>query len=637
MKRSILFFFGLILLVVPGSAQDTTDQEITVIYNEDFGNGLADWEVGEGNPVGAVWQYRPDAAPDSAMIDGMTVPGFRTEGIGPIASLTPENGAAVYNSDVYETGGTGFGEGPFPGGQSATLTSPSIDCSGFANVTLRFNQFAWVWALEVSTFVEVSNDGGNTWVDLPINQDLVLVANTFIDDVVVLDISEVAGNQSDVKVRFTWSGDLSFWVIDDVQLIETPDYNLSIESIFYTPFSFAQPASQIATDTFLLQGEVSNNGKVDRTNVVFKASIINDTRGFIIHEDSIMIDVLPAFYQDSTMSIENTFAPGDLLTPDEYVILYEVYAMDTTADYNVLDDFNVAEFQVTENLYANDDGDRGRFGRALLQPAGGGDYEIGNIFFTSPNSGENFKATKAFFSSYRDDGQGNIDLAGEDVSVLLYKVTDDVEDSFANFDFEPESSTLELVGFADYEYPADYDVFDISEVELFDTRDFTAGVNLESGARYFLTVEYEGSANTVFHVFDRDIPFTGRGIQFVNKSDRWYFGFQNDDRSMPVMRMEIALRDDIVSAKDQILPENSMVILPNPVNDFFNAEVVLEEVSNGMLILADVQGRVLQSKEFNNLQEGNFSFDVSEYPAGSYLLRLSTEKGIRTEKVTVVR
>ena len=354
MKKIILSLLGLCFFAASIIAQDTTG----IIFNEEFDGGLGDWEVGPGDPVGAVWQWRSNAAPDSAFIDGVLTPARLTSTTDPMVSLTPENGAAVFNSDVYDSGGGESGEGPFPGMQTASLTSPSIDCSGFDNITLRFNQFAWLWNSTISSFLEISNDGGTTWTDFPINTDLTLIANTFSDDVQVLNISSVAANQSDVKIRFTWSGDMAFWLIDDVQVLETPDYDLDMQSFFYTPANYAQPVSQVGTDTMIFTGIIANKGKIDRTNVVFRASIINLSRSELVYEDSLVLETLPAF-QDSVVAIENSYAPGDTLVEDNYLIIYEVFARDSLVDFNPLDNSADALFQVTPALYANEDGERG--------------------------------------------------------------------------------------------------------------------------------------------------------------------------------------------------------------------------------------------------------------------------------------
>lgn len=636
MKKSILLLSGLVLwnICVFG-------QEIDTIYTEEFDGGLGDWIAGEGMPVGAVWQWAPDSSPDSAMLDGEFV-GSRLPTGFPMESLTPENGSALFNSDVYNSGGGEIGDGPFPGDQTATLTSPGIDCSGFDNVTLRFNQFLWAWNSENSTFLEVSNDGGTTWIDFPINTELNLVANTFTNDVQVLNISEAAANESNVQLRFTWSGDMAFWMLDDIHLIATPDNDLALESFFYTPGNYAQPEVMIGTDTFLFRGMIANKGMMNRNDVTFRASIINETRDLLVYQDSVVLETLEAF-QDSLVEISMTYAPGDTLLEDDYSILYEVFSQDTMRDYNGFDNFEFADFQVTSDLYANEDGQRGRFFYSLLQPGAGGDYQMGNIFRASPNINEGeCVATKASFSSFRQDAQGNSSLGGETVSVFLYELDEGLVPG-VNFDNSPDTDDLTLRGFGDHTFDADYDFEDFVEVELSDIDNFSPGVTLTPGRFYFLTVSYEDGANDIFHVFDRDQKYRdfddgiSRLIFTFLTEDGWFYGFADDDRSLPRMRMQIDLSQKTTTSSEELLPENVFTINPNPVKDILNANVALEVESNGVLMVADAKGSILFTRDFENLTDGTFTFNMGNYPAGNYMLRLRTKDGSRTKQFTVTR
>ena len=65
----------------------------------------------------------------------------------------------------------------------------------------------------------------------------------------MINISTIAGNQPDVKVRFTWNGRYYYWLIDDVQIVETPKHNIALGDFFYPAASYAQPVTLIDTDT----------------------------------------------------------------------------------------------------------------------------------------------------------------------------------------------------------------------------------------------------------------------------------------------------------------------------------------------------------------------------------------------------
>ncbi|MCB0588777.1 MAG: hypothetical protein KDD06_26045, partial [Phaeodactylibacter sp.] len=96
MKRSLLFIPSFFLALVVWA-------QPTVIFEEQFDGGIPDtWEIGPGNPVGAVWQWSANGEADSALLDTvMTAAIFWGDRMA-INSPSADNGAAMYNSDVYD-------------------------------------------------------------------------------------------------------------------------------------------------------------------------------------------------------------------------------------------------------------------------------------------------------------------------------------------------------------------------------------------------------------------------------------------------------------------------------------------------------------------------------------------------------
>ena len=594
----------------------------TIIFSEEFDGEIpATWEIGPGDPVGAVWQWSSDGTASSVTIDGNVIPTRFWGTLPPIASPTVNNGVAMFNSDAYDNGGGEVGSGPFPGDHISSLTSPSVDCSAFSSVALKFNQFARGNANTTSTFVEVSSDGGQTWTDFPINEDVVSNDLTPPDDVLILDISSVAGGQSDVKVRFTWNGRYYYWLIDDVQLIETPSNNLALGDIFYPPASYAQPQSQIDTDTMGFFADISNLGRNDIPNVVLKATVIdsNDTELFV---DSTILDVLPSLYEDSTVVVPNIFVPNNL-DRGVYAITYEVYSLDSLNDFDPSDNFKGELFQVAEITFSKDDGRN--FGGT--RPASGADYEVGNLYIMSPNAGDDFFATKAFFAvdkNVTSDGP----LEGEQVTVFLYKVLDEVLPDFSNFS-RTDDSSLEIVGFASYTFQESDIDFNLVEVDLLDAFTTEPGVTLEAGTRYFLTAKYEGSSATIFHGSDSDIDYFQ--ISTVAKTDRWSLGGFGPSEAC-VLRMQISAPVDV---EENSLPQSALKVYPNPANDVLTADLSFERATDALVLIADMTGKILMMREVESVTENRQEFDLTPYPAGMYFIRVSTTEGASTRKFMV--
>lgn len=100
----------------------------------------------------------------------------------------------------------------------ASAESPSFDCSGFDAVIFSFEQRFRVCCDTPLMQLQVSNDGGTTWVVFDILKGR--SQNTLWGDPVEnlqINITEVAQHQSNVKVRFYWKGSAGyFWMIDDI-------------------------------------------------------------------------------------------------------------------------------------------------------------------------------------------------------------------------------------------------------------------------------------------------------------------------------------------------------------------------------------------------------------------------------------
>ncbi|HMQ50073.1 MAG TPA: T9SS type A sorting domain-containing protein [Saprospiraceae bacterium] len=588
-----------------------------IIFEEQFDGGIPEtWEIGAGEPEGAIWQWSADGQADVAEVAGELVEALYWGG-DPIESPSVANGVAMYNSDVYDSGGTTVGGGPFPGTTVGTLTSPSIDCSEHPIVYLKFNQYARSNANAVATLVEVSSDGGQSWTDYPINRRVVENNSTNPNDVEIIDISEVAANEADVKIRFTWDGRYYYWLIDDVQLITPPQKEWVLGDIFYPPASFAQPVSQVATDSFGFSADVTNLGDQPISNLVLKISILNSSNT-AIYVDSIVVETFPALTKDSTLQIEKLYAPE--LNTGDYALRYDVYSLDD-ADFNPTDNARREAFRVTSNLFAKEDDLDIAF-----RPSVGGDYQVGNMYLMSPNAGNNFTASTITFAAAKNSSDGP--LAGSEVTFLMYKVKDNIPANFAGFETSSNES-LDLVGFGSYAFVNGDENFELLNTELVNLDGNP--IALEAGARYFLVASYVDQDNVIFHAFDDDVDYFQ--ISTVVFADEWSLGGFGPENSA-VLRMRINMAP--VTTQD-ILEASSLQLFPNPVTDRLSAEVVLDQPETVLLILADMNGQVLEVREREKVQRDRFEFSMDHYPAGNYLLRLSTPQGVATKPFTLVK
>lgn len=602
----------------------------TIIWEEQFDGGIPEtWTIGPGNPEGAVWQWSASGKADSALLAEPTQ-ALLWNDKGPIESPSVANGAAMYNSDVYDTGGTAFGAGPFPGQHSGSLTSPLIDLSDHSEVFLKFNQYAHANGAAVSTLLEISSDGGETWTDIPINPGVVLNSSTEPDDVQLIDVSDLAGGQENVQIRFTWNGRFYFWLLDDIQFIETPANNLALGSVVhYPPSNYAQPVSMIFTDTMSFFATISNLGSQDQNNVVLKAWIDN-IEGETLFIDSTVVSEVAAGTTDLMVTLDSIYMPEWLNIENIYTVHYLVYSLDDPdGDIAAEDNSYSANFVVTESTFAQDDGN-GLEGMGV-----DANWVIGNVYQLPVLEfivGTQLEATSAIFSASRNSMDGP--LEGEQVMVMLFKVKNEVLPDWSNFDLTSigQDDDLQLLSLDTFMFPEGHQNFELVELEL-NALGGEGHPVLDIDTRYILAVSYEGSANNILHSVDTDISYDNR-VSSMLYVDQWSLdGFGPD--AAPLLRLNIDL---VVNTDESSLPDRALQIFPNPATDKLTLNISTQSEKEGLLIIADTSGRVI-NYQMIEIADGQkeVELNVSQYAQGQYLVKLATKEGSLTKSFVVVK
>jgi len=104
--------------------------------------------------------------------------------------------------------------------EDADLITPTLNCSENSNVILNIEHF-FRSGLGGSIIISVSNDNGNTYNNVYVSTNTTL--NPYVQ---YIDISNFAAGQSNVKIKFKWQGNYSFyWMIDDIKVYEVEDIN----------------------------------------------------------------------------------------------------------------------------------------------------------------------------------------------------------------------------------------------------------------------------------------------------------------------------------------------------------------------------------------------------------------------------
>jgi len=193
-------------LVYLWGGPNSTGQEYK---NSTFEGGINDWTT-EGiecdvpdSVHNAIWTWS----------DADTLKGAYF-GARKVVTPTTANGYMSFDSDFLDNAGVSgddnVGTGLAPAPQISGLTSPALDFTGHPGVSIVFYEAYRNY--QARTVIQVSNDGGATWVDHAVSMNDALSVNQGLHSELVfvnIDISATAGNQSDVRVRFLWTRPLS--------------------------------------------------------------------------------------------------------------------------------------------------------------------------------------------------------------------------------------------------------------------------------------------------------------------------------------------------------------------------------------------------------------------------------------------
>lgn len=118
---------------------------------------------------------------------------------------------------------------------NAYFQTSAINCEGKDKVLLKFeHNFRWNdWftAPNAGLYVGVSNDN-KTWKEFNVISSIPKATSVHTPIKEELNISQIAGNQKKVYLRFFWKGIFSwYWMIDDIQLCEPVQTDVAITNL----------------------------------------------------------------------------------------------------------------------------------------------------------------------------------------------------------------------------------------------------------------------------------------------------------------------------------------------------------------------------------------------------------------------
>lgn len=424
----------------------------------DFQGGLNEWSVVNFSPGLPAWAWQPGAYIGNAL----TAPnGYY------LGSPSALNGAAILNTDHYLTNGTIPPTPPFPVFDTE-LISPRINLSGVSGkLILQFYQVARLLNAAPGNLFQTtwsySLNDGLSWSEADnANEGLGINSPWETKRTRIYLPEEMAGKDS-VRIKFRFAGNLYGWGIDDVAILERPDYHMQVANNFYavspnlsTPFNLVEPLHFMA--------DVWNRGKETLPEAQLYIEIENTENGLVVFRDSLtLLNLAP----DSLF--EDVIFPGSFDVPGEAATYRGVYRVKDTQ----ISDSTSWRFEVSDATFARELGSTGAF-----TPQGSNSYRYGNSFYI-PEEAPDMTASAIQFQV------GNASfLVNQKVNLILNRL--DVEELQSELSLQPWEYTplisveYTFLGFEDNQ---------LITVPLI--QDGEDAALLEPGKHYFVVLEYE--------------------------------------------------------------------------------------------------------------------------------------------------
>jgi hypothetical protein len=576
-----------------------SQERATILWSDDM-SSAATWDLTNNNTGGLALDWSIETNP--ALIP--------VAALAPFASATAANGFLFISSDANNTAD---GDGTIIDVTAENNTT--IDLTGEPNVTLRFSQ-NYRWWQEVRT-VRVSGNGGTTYTDF----ELSIAGNGGFDvtpnfgsgeqnsgnpQLEFLDISLIAGGQSDVKVQFVYNdGDIWgwYWAIDDVDIIVKEDNDLFkgdtyLGSIggYDFPFVYHQvPVAQIAPiDGSVL---VSNIGSLQQTGVQFNVDVNGTTTSSAASTiDPNMTDSL----------FVASYTPAGL---GQYVFNYSITAdqVDANGANNSFDNDTVV---VNDFIYARDNGtlDGGRSND-------GAEYRYGNIFDI---------VTEADLQAISFVANSN-SVANAEVSVILYQYDNTNTTATSLVDL------ITPIASSDLGNPYVLTQSDIDNETMVNVKFENGPVTLQAGGTYLAVVNaVEDQATTSqFVCGSAGESAAGTSYLYDETDATWYYVTET-----PMVRLNFDASLGTIDSKELT---SSLNAYPNPANTNVNVNFSVNESATVDMSVVSVTGDVVYNNNFGTIAAGKYSknINVSELANGVYFYTLTVNGNVTTKKLVI--
>jgi hypothetical protein len=542
-------------------------------------------------------------------------------------------GAAMFGSDFLDA--SGQSESP----HTSELWSPIFDATGFNNLSLQFQQtnrhFQSSTSIDCfqSEAISWSEDGGVTWkplVCLEENEGYGLAERMPRNTPTTVKLVGSKGTNK-FRVKFHFSGDYYYWLIDDVRVGVLKNNVTLSKSWVAIPSSAGMPRNN--TDSVRFMVDVVNNGTVAAKNVKLTVDVINSTTQANVFTTSRNYGTLAP---DSIA--QNELLPQAFLPPNtaaaNYDIRYKI-AYDSVDMFQRDDSiFLAAGLRIRDSTFSKEQAGGFVLGYAPGSfPSATRAWKLGQYYYV-PN-GASSTATR--ISGYIQASSAASPIsAARTYSAGLYEWND------ANNNDSVEVTERKLIAYGETVVPA------LSTSTILDVRleNFISStpVYLKNNQAYLAMIEINPNVPNVtwFGYFDdrgrysyAPMEFatkkaTGKsrhaGVIDVNAGDPnsiWRTTIFGSDQYQP--RVSFITWPIRINTKDDLPSTYKVDIYPNPVGQNLNISIDFPKSEEAVLFrVFDLKGQLIQEREFLNVQKETVNMDVNKLASGNYLLQVQT-------------
>ena len=614
------------------------DRSVECIWESDFSNS-SDWVI-DHDPNDCSLDWEITESPNSLDCGGFYQ----------IPTIESTDGYyAMLDSDEYggEEGGTET--------EDSWLTmANSVDCSGFDNVIVEFDTWYQSYSTE-KCFVVVSTDGtfptdltpdtehdpANGIYELFPEISGEVQANTGNPSTRRINISASAGGQSQVWVRFNWTGTWGYaWFIDRVCIAEQPAndiaLNYGVVSHNGTSEEYGRvPLSQVG-GSVNCAGEVFNFGSAEQSNVMMSMDVVNSMDYPVLSEsfgENEMYGVGDDGYYDLTTSISGPVASDESVyfskdvnmdssvPADTYSATFMAWSdEDSEGGEYFTDNTATREFALTENLYSTDG--IGVYSLPDVSRMGTNNFTGGSDGFMMMSHYDISEATNVAGVTILLDSYdwGNsftepVTTAGGELVVAIRGTQfteDEDEDGEPDETFDPAN----VIATSDFYLVTQADVDN-----GFITIPFPSPVYLTEDT-YYVSVEMysNGNATDISILDDETIGQPSYLSIIYIPGDDWY-----TNGTAAAIRM--ILGDSVGMEEDNVI--SGLSIYPNPSNGIVNID--LDENGEFTVEITDIVGKVVSKNNINS----NTTLNLNRLDKGVYFVTVSNDQTMKTTKVII--